>query len=75
MHFFRAVSQYSDEKPADPIQLRIYTGADAEFELYEDENDSYNYEKGIDRVFQQDRNHRKDGAIHRRGDENGRLSG
>ena len=39
--------QYSDEKPADPIQLRIYTGADAEFELYEDENDSYNYEKGI----------------------------
>ncbi|NOR34226.1 MAG: DUF5110 domain-containing protein, partial [Bacteroidales bacterium] len=39
--------QYSDEKPADPIQLRIYTGADAEFELYEDENDSYNYEKGV----------------------------
>jgi alpha-D-xyloside xylohydrolase len=39
--------QYSDEKPADPIQLRIYKGADAEFELYEDENDSYNYEKGV----------------------------
>jgi len=39
--------QYSDEKPADPIQLRIYTGADAEFELYEDENDTYNYENGV----------------------------
>jgi len=39
--------QYSDEKPADPIDLRIYTGADAEFVLYEDENDTYNYEKGV----------------------------
>ncbi len=39
--------QYSDEKPADPIELRVYTGADAEFILYEDENDNYNYEKGI----------------------------
>ena len=39
--------QYSDEKPADPIYLRVYTGADAEFVLYEDENDTYNYEKGI----------------------------
>ncbi len=39
--------QYADEKPADPIELRIYSGADAEFTLYEDENDNYNYEKGI----------------------------
>ena len=39
--------QYATEKPADPIELRIYTGADAEFVLYEDENDNYNYEKGI----------------------------
>ncbi len=39
--------QYSDEKPADPVQLRIYPGADGEFELYEDENDTYNYEKGV----------------------------
>jgi alpha-D-xyloside xylohydrolase len=39
--------QYSDEKPADPIELRIYPGADANFILYEDENDNYNYEKGI----------------------------
>ncbi|MDZ7342125.1 MAG: DUF5110 domain-containing protein, partial [candidate division KSB1 bacterium] len=39
--------QYSSEKPEDPIELRIYPGADAVFVLYEDENDNYNYEKGI----------------------------
>jgi len=38
--------QYATEKQADPIELRIYTGADANFVLYEDENDNYNYEKG-----------------------------
>jgi alpha-D-xyloside xylohydrolase len=38
--------QYSSEKPADPIELRIYRGADGAFTLYEDEGDSYNYEKG-----------------------------
>ena len=39
--------QYSDEKAADPIELRVYTGDDAKFILYEDENDNYNYEKRI----------------------------
>jgi alpha-D-xyloside xylohydrolase len=39
--------QYAAEKPADPIELRIYPGADGSFTLYEDENDTYNYEKGI----------------------------
>lgn len=39
--------QYATEKPADPVELRIYTGANGSFTLYEDENDSYNYEKGI----------------------------
>ncbi len=39
--------QYSTEKPADPIELRIYSGADGSFTLYEDENDNYNYEKGV----------------------------
>ncbi len=39
--------QYANEKPSDPIEMRIYTGADTEFLLYEDENDNYNYEKGI----------------------------
>jgi alpha-D-xyloside xylohydrolase len=39
--------EWSTEKPADPIELRIYPGADGDFTLYEDENDSYNYEKGV----------------------------
>ena len=38
--------QYADEKPADPIELRIYAGADASFTLYEDEGDNLNYEMG-----------------------------
>jgi alpha-D-xyloside xylohydrolase len=39
--------QYATEKPADPLEIRLYPGADASFILYEDENDSYNYEKGL----------------------------
>lgn len=39
--------QYATEKPADPLELRIYPGADGSFILYEDENDNYNYEKDI----------------------------
>jgi alpha-D-xyloside xylohydrolase len=38
--------EWSTEKPADPIELRIYRGADGDFSIYEDENDTYNYEKG-----------------------------
>jgi alpha-D-xyloside xylohydrolase len=40
--------EYAAEKPANPIELRIYRGADGDFTLYEDENDNYNYEKGAD---------------------------
>jgi alpha-D-xyloside xylohydrolase len=38
--------QWTSQKPADPIELRVYTGADGTFTLYEDEGDSYRYEKG-----------------------------
>jgi len=38
--------EYSNQKPADPIELRVYPGADGDFTLYEDEGDTYNYEKG-----------------------------
>jgi alpha-D-xyloside xylohydrolase len=38
--------EYAAEKPADPVELRVYRGADGAFTLYEDENDNYNYEKG-----------------------------
>jgi alpha-D-xyloside xylohydrolase len=39
--------QYASEKPADPIELRVYRGADGRFEIYEDEGDGYAYEKGV----------------------------
>ena len=38
--------QWSDEKPAEVIDLYVYQGADGRFTLYEDENVNYNYEKG-----------------------------
>ena len=38
--------QYSTEK-SDPIEIRIYPGANGEFTLYEDENDNYDYLKGL----------------------------
>ncbi len=38
--------QYVGEKPWDNLEMRVYPGADAQFTLYEDEGDSYNYEKG-----------------------------
>jgi alpha-D-xyloside xylohydrolase len=36
--------QWTSEKPADPLELRIYPGADGEFTLYEDDGVSYDYE-------------------------------
>ncbi|THU41209.1 DUF5110 domain-containing protein [Niastella caeni] len=38
--------QYTTEKPADTITLNVYAGADASFDLYEDEGTNYDYEKG-----------------------------
>ena len=38
--------QWSDEKPAELINLYIYAGKDGSFQLYEDEGTNYNYEKG-----------------------------
>jgi alpha-D-xyloside xylohydrolase len=37
--------QYASEKQ-DPIEVRVYRGANGSFDLYEDEGDNYNYEKG-----------------------------
>ncbi|MGA8103392.1 MAG: DUF5110 domain-containing protein [Candidatus Acidiferrales bacterium] len=39
--------EYAGEKPGAPIELRIYRGADASFDFYEDAGDSYAYEKGM----------------------------
>ncbi|MFW6256961.1 MAG: glycoside hydrolase family 31 protein [Bacillota bacterium] len=38
--------QYTGQKPESPLELRIYPGKDGEFNLYFDEGDNYNYEKG-----------------------------
>ena len=38
--------QYSTEQ-SDPLEIRIYAGTNGEFTLYEDENDNYNYQKGL----------------------------
>lgn len=38
--------QYAAQSPEGPVELRIYPGADGAFNLYEDENDNYNYESG-----------------------------
>ncbi|MEO7048584.1 MAG: TIM-barrel domain-containing protein, partial [Ferruginibacter sp.] len=43
---FGPALQYTSEKKADTITLNIYTGANASFNLYEDEGTNYNYEKG-----------------------------
>jgi alpha-D-xyloside xylohydrolase len=38
--------QYTGEKPADPLTVYVYAGADGSFTLYEDEGVNYNYEQG-----------------------------
>jgi len=38
--------RFTDEKPADPVTLFVYTGRNCAFTLYEDEGINYNYEKG-----------------------------
>lgn len=40
------VLQYATEKPDAAYEIRIYPGADGNFTLYEDDNETYNYEKG-----------------------------
>ena len=44
--------QYVGEKTWDHLELRIYPGANGQFVLYEDEGDSYDYEKGAYSVIQ-----------------------
>lgn len=43
---FGPALQWSDEKPAELIDLYVYAGRDGRFQLYEDENTNYNYEQG-----------------------------
>jgi alpha-D-xyloside xylohydrolase len=57
---FGPKEQYVSEKRSDPVELRIYPGADARFILYEDEGTNYNYEHGAFSLVQlqwNERNH------------------
>lgn len=38
--------QYATQEPGAAYEVRIYPGADAQFTLYEDDNETYAYEKG-----------------------------
>ncbi len=53
--------QYTGEKSAEPYEVKVYPGADAYFELYEDEGDNENYRLGRYRLiaFQWDEQHRR----------------
>ncbi len=39
--------QYALQKKWDDLEIRVYPGADGKFTLYEDENDNYDYQKGL----------------------------
>ncbi len=39
--------QYVSEKAWDNLEIRVYPGANGSFTLYEDEGDSYSYERGV----------------------------
>jgi alpha-D-xyloside xylohydrolase len=43
---FVTPAQYVAEKAADPITLYVYTGANGDFTLYEDQGTTFDYEKG-----------------------------
>ena len=43
---FGPAMQWSDEKPAELINLYVYAGQNGTFQLYEDEGTNYNYEQG-----------------------------
>jgi alpha-D-xyloside xylohydrolase len=48
--------EYTGQKPASTIEIRIYRGANGKFNLYEDEGDSYRYEQGEYSVIPMDWN-------------------
>ena len=49
----------STAEAEDPLELRIYPGADASFSLYEDDGDTYDYEKGVSSRIPMQWNNRK----------------
>ncbi|MBB4106771.1 TIM-barrel domain-containing protein [Pedobacter zeae] len=70
------VMQYTSEKKADDIEIRVYKGKDGKFSLYEDEGSNYNYEKGAFSIIGFEYSNDKDMlVIHKRkGNFNGMLT-
>ena len=67
------VIQYAGQDPSAPIEVRVYTGKDGSFYLYEDENDNYDYEHGIHSIIPFKWNQR--GRILAIGDREGEFPG
>ncbi len=67
------ITQHTGESSADSLELRIYPGADGRFNLYEDEGDNYNYEKGEFSVISFDYNEQN--QILTIGDQEGKYPG
>ena len=43
--------EYAEQQTSAPIELRVYRGADGSFSLYEDQGDTYAYEKGAHAII------------------------
>jgi alpha-D-xyloside xylohydrolase len=43
--------EYADQPTSAPIELRVYRGADGSFTLYEDQGDTYAYERGTHAII------------------------
>ncbi len=39
--------EYAEQRSNEPVELRVYRGSDGSFTLYEDEGDTYAYERGV----------------------------
>ncbi len=57
--------QYATQS-IDPLEIRVYAGADASFTIYEDEGDTYNYEMGQHAQIPLTWNNASQDADHRR---------
>ena len=70
------IIQYTGEKLADTLEIRVYKGTDAKFDLYEDEGDNYNYEKGRYTIisFKWDEKHQSLTISDRKGNYTGSLA-
>jgi alpha-D-xyloside xylohydrolase len=40
------VKPYADARSDEPLEIRVYPGADGSFELYDDEGDGFGYQRG-----------------------------